>query len=536
MLVDVAVFIIAIILFLYYRRTRTWNKYKLRGIKQAEPTWPLGSQHAWSLLLGDLSQSEQYRAFLGTDLEEEKIFGIYGHPDAGDALIVNDLEIAKGMLVKDFDHFVDRTDLGVKFDPNNEGDMIFSHSFIFEKGDDWKRDRSLMTPAFTTGKLKQMFKILAKCGDQLETYVDKMSKSNEEINAKDLFSKFALDGIATAGFGIETNSFKDPNNIFRLQVMELMRDPKAKLGSNFEVAKVVVASIFPLIKYVLKVENIPLIPALFLKNILVKTKEQRESSNKRRNDIIDCILDQMNKNVEKEEVTYEDQFDEDAAFDTTSLGDDARQIDKERTIISSAFILFIAALDTTSSTLTFIIHFLMKYPDIQDNARREIMEVIGENEKPTFEHIQDLKYLDKLILETLRHVHPFGQILERVCTKDYQIPNTDYIVRKGEVVSFTFLYERMKTMKTSFYNACEFDPENFDASNNPNQFSFLGFGQGPRNCIGKRYAIISIKVALVGLLKKFHVVKTDNTKEDLKLFKFAAGCHVPFKAVPIDQD
>ena len=282
--------------------------------------------------------------------------------------------------------------------------------------------------------------------------------------------------------------------------------------------------------------QIPSIPALFLKNILVKTKEQRESSNKRRNDIIDCILDQMNKNIEKEEVTCEDQFDEDAAFDTTSLGDDARQIDKERTIISSAFILFIAALDTTSSTLTFIIHFLIKYPDIQDNARREIMEVIGENEKPTFDHIQDLKYLDKIILETLRHVHSFGHILERVCTKDYQIPNTDYIVRKGEVVNFSFLYERMKTMKTSFYNAGEFDPENFDASNNPNQFSFLGFGQGPRNCIGKRYAIISIKVALVGLLKKFHVVKTDNTKEDLKLFKFSAGCHVPFKAVPIDQD
>jgi len=536
MLVDVAVFIIAIILFLYYRGTRTWNKYKLRGIKQAEPTWPLGSKQSWSFLLGGLSQSERYRAFLGSDLEEEKIFGIYGHPDGGDALIVNDLEIAKRMLVKDFDHFVDRTNFGFKFDPNNEGDMIFSHSFMFEKGDDWKRDRSLLTPIFSTGKLKQMFKILAKCGDQLETYVGKMSKSNEEIDAKDLFSKFALDGIATAGFGIETNSFKEPNNIFRLQVMELMRDPKAKSGSNFEVAKIVLASVFPLIKFILKVENIPQIPAIFLKNILVKTKEQRESSNTRRNDIIDCILDQMNKNVEKEEVTYEDQFDEDAAFDTTLLGDDAKQIDKERTLISSAFILFGAALDTTSSTLTFIIHFLVKYPDIQLNARNEIMEVIGESEKPTFEHMQDLKYLDKIIFETLRHVHPFGQILERVCTKDYQIPNTNYIIRKGEVVNFTFLYERMKTMKTSFYNAGEFDPENFDASNNPNQFSFLGFGQGPRNCIGKRFAIISIKVALVGILRKFHVVKTENTKEDLQLFKVSAGSYVPFKAVPIAQD
>ena len=94
----------------------------------------------------------------------------------------------------------------------------------------------------------------------------------------------------------------------------------------------------------------------------------------------------------------------------------------------------------------------------------------------------------------------------------------------------------MKTTKTSFYNAGEFDPENFDASNNPNQFSFLGFGQGPRNCIGKRYALISIKVALVGILRKFHAVKTENTKENLQLFKFSAGCYVPFRAVPIDHD
>ena len=79
----------------------------------------------------------------------------------------------------------------------------------------------------------------------------------------DLFGKFALDGIATAGFGIETNSFKEPNNVFLLQVMEMMRDPKAKSGSTFEIAKIFNASMFPLIKYVFKLENIPLIPTLF---------------------------------------------------------------------------------------------------------------------------------------------------------------------------------------------------------------------------------------------------------------------------------
>ena len=122
---------------------------------------------------------------------------------------------------------------------------------------------------------------------------------------------------------------------------------------------------------------------------------------------------------------------------------------------------------------------MLKYPHFQDKIRDEINEVIGD-EKITFEHIQSLKYLDKFLSETLRHSHPFGNILERECTKDYLIPGTDYAVRKGEVVNFSVLFERMKLENDSFANSTEFDPENFDPSNKPDSFSFLGFGQGPR--------------------------------------------------------
>ncbi len=38
----------------------------------------------------------------------------------------------------------------------------------------------------------------------------------------------------------------------------------------------------------------------------------------------------------------------------------------------------------------------------------------------------------------------------------------------------------------NFYNAKEFDPDNFNPDNNPNKFAFAAFGQGPRNCVGMR--------------------------------------------------
>ena len=47
--------------------------------------------------------------------------------------------------------------------------------------------------------------------------------TSEILDAKDMFGKFTLDAIATSSFGIESNSYKDPNNIFRRNALELVR-------------------------------------------------------------------------------------------------------------------------------------------------------------------------------------------------------------------------------------------------------------------------------------------------------------------------
>jgi len=536
MLVDILLFFFAVLTFLYYRGTRNYKKYKLRGIAQAEPIWPFGSKNNWSMLFSkDVGGSNQYSVYNDTELAKEKMFGIYGHPDKGDALIINDMDLAKRMLVKDFDHFVDRTSFGLKLDENDEVDMIFGHSFMMQKGDAWKTSRSLMTPVFTTGKLKLMYKLLDKCGSQLEEFVMECSKENVEIDAKDIFGKFALDGIATSAFGIESNSFEDPNNMFRKMVGEIMRYPDSEAGTNYEIVKLILKGIVPMIEYVVSVPNFSQKGMRFLEGVLKKTIKLRETAKTRRNDIIDLVIDQLeNQKAEENIAEFESEFEKDAALDVSDMKENDFKFEKEKHLVANAFLLFVAALDTTSSTLTFMVHFFLKYPEVQEKAREEILETIGSSEKVTFDHIQNMKYLDNVIYETLRHFHPFPNIIERECTKDYNIPDTKYVVKKGEIVNFTFLYERMRKENDKFYNSAEFDPDNFDASNNPDNFSFLGFGQGPRNCIGKRYAMISIKIALVSILRSFRLVKSSNTKENLVLYKFVAGADVPFKAIPLD--
>ena len=57
---------------------------------------------------------------------------------------------------------MDRTAFGLKFDKKVEADKIFHQMFMFAKGDEWKSGRSMMSPVFTTGKLKMMFPLLER--------------------------------------------------------------------------------------------------------------------------------------------------------------------------------------------------------------------------------------------------------------------------------------------------------------------------------------------------------------------------------------
>jgi cytochrome P450 len=74
--------------------------------------------------------------------------------------------------------------------------------------------------------------------------------------------------------------------------------------------------------------------------------------------------------------------------------------------------------------------------------------------------------------------------------KDYKIPHTDFIVNKGQglVIPILGLHKDEKYWP----EPDKFIPERFSAGNksNINQYAFLPFGQGPRNCIGNSSVII----------------------------------------------
>ena len=90
-------------------------------------------------------------------------------------------------------------------------------------GEEWKKMRNMSTPVFTSGKLRLMVPHISRCGANLEEMLGEAARVGDVLDAKELFGKFALDAIASSSFGIESNSFKDPESLFRINAMKLTR-------------------------------------------------------------------------------------------------------------------------------------------------------------------------------------------------------------------------------------------------------------------------------------------------------------------------
>lgn len=84
------------------------------------------------------------------------------------------------------------------------------------------------------------------------------------------------------------------------------------------------------------------------------------------------------------------------------------------------FLFFAGGFETTASAIAMSIHEMAINPDVEDKLYQEIKNFNEKNEL-TFENINDLKYLDCVVNETLRKWSP-AILMDRICTKTYELP------------------------------------------------------------------------------------------------------------------
>ncbi|XP_011705214.1 PREDICTED: cytochrome P450 6l1-like, partial [Wasmannia auropunctata] len=142
---------------------------------------------------------------------------------------------------------------------------------------------------------------------------------------------------------------------------------------------------------------------------------------------------------------------------------------------AQSFIFFVAGFETSATTATFSLYELAQHQDIQDKVRKEINEILAKHGGLTYDAVNEMTYLHKVVNETLRKYPPVP-ILNRICTKEINLPTTDIHLPKGTLITIPVL--GLHRDPSIYPDPDKFDPERFNADKvaERHPYAYLPFG------------------------------------------------------------
>ncbi|XP_053683144.1 cytochrome P450 6a2-like [Sabethes cyaneus] len=447
--------VLLLCVFYVKRKYAYWADRKVPYIR---PRFPYGNfAETDQKALADIS-AEYYERMRATG---SRFFGLFFFLQP--LLTITDLDLIKTILIKDFNYLPDR---GVYH--NARDDPLSAHLFAIE-GNYWRSLRTRLTPTFTSGKMKMMFPTLQAVGDSFAEFLTEAVGTGTELEVKDVVVRFTADIIGSCAFGIDCNSFKQPNSKFRKFGQQVFDRPRHRTFMRLFLR------LFPETGRTLRIKSLRDEPSEFFYNIVKDTVSHREKTGIERKDFMSLLIE-LRKNDEMNLTLNE--------------------------IAAQAFIFFGAGFETSSSNQTYCLYELAQNQEYQEKARNCVLEAVKKHGGLTYEAACDMPYLDQCINETLR-LYPSLPVLERKAFKDYQIPDSNIVIPKGMKVHIpAFAIHRDERY---YPNPNLFDPDRFlpEVVANRHSCAFLPFGDGPRICIGMRFGMMQSRVGLATILSRF---------------------------------
>lgn len=192
------------------------------------------------------------------------------------------------------------------------------------------------------------------------------------------------------------------------------------------------------------------------------------------------------------------------ATDTDALGllisardDEGNSLSLEE-LKDQVLLLLFAGHETLTSAIASFCLLLAQHPDVMAKARAE-QQQFSPAEPYTLEQLKQMTYLEQILREVLRLVPPVGggfrQVIKDCELGGYHIPS-----------GWSLLYEiNLTHQDLEFYPEPDrFDPDRFnqERSSNAKPFSYVPFGGGLRECLGKEFARLEMKLFAAKLLRE----------------------------------
>ncbi|XP_047994785.1 probable cytochrome P450 6a13 [Leguminivora glycinivorella] len=319
---------------------------------------------------------------------------------------------------------------------------------------------------------------MAAVGDEMAKYVArKCDGGAKALDVKDISTKFTADILGNAICGVVNNSFEDPDSLFVRITREVCFATTVK--DNLKDA---LQTAWPRLSWLFQMRFSSPTSEEQLLYLTRKMIEERTATGDKRNDLYQVAVSMRENDPEK---VFTDHY-----------------------ISSLVYTIMLDQYETGSNAVVNTLFALAWHPEVQDRLRKEIFDFKSQAKgEYSLEDIENLKYLEKVLSETLRMCCPVP-VISRECTNDciITLPTGKPLkISKGTQV---IVPNQAIHMDSTYYPDPEkFDPERFteeEIAKRP-KYTYLPFGEGPKRCLAPRLGALQVKVAIISLLDRFKI-------------------------------
>lgn len=523
----------------YYYFRSIYKYWERKGIKGPRP----------SLLVGNIKSLLVHNR---AKVEEEwvkkfgKIYGIYY--GTVPRLVVADVEVLQQICIKDFDIFTDHM--------VSEFFNKYQKSFIlFLKGDHWKKVRALMSPTFTSGKIRRMFRFLDACANDLIDCAKEQLIDGDHVilNTKDYYNLYTMDAIATCCYGLKLQREGTGNLKTMANRNEFVRIAMSLF--KFNLPRLIAVATVP--KAILRFFNFEVAPENNFKPLLsivdrLIENRRKLSKDKKFDDYLQLLLDaKLDDQLELGDLDEEENHH--AGLTQESLVEDQRKLieqvqlraDKnspigtqraqvklsDLEIITGASFLLLVGLETTGNLLSNCTYILAFHQDVQEKLYQElrkIAEFLPDDKTHysfNYDTLTSCRYLDAVLSESLRIMTP-ALTGDRIASEDYYIAKYNLTIPKGMIINLP--WHAVMNDPDYWPEPEKFDPERFMPENKHKIIpgTYCPFGLGPRHCIGMRFSLTEAKLSLAKIMMNFRFEPAPGTQypPESKLLSGVLNC------------
>lgn len=399
----------------------------------------------------------------------------------------------------------------------------FGNGLLISSGQLWRRHRKMIAPTFHQNVLKSFIGTFYENSLNVVKRLEKELTSNE-FDCHDYMSETTVDILLETAMGTKRSAQNNQGLDYALAVMKMCDiihkrtynifyrwDKFYNLTSLRNYETKLLNIIQGLTKRVIQIKNenydkmykdgavpSPTLQEIIEHDLVGNNGIKRTTINNQNYQGLRDDLDDIDENDvgEKRRLAFLDLMVETAKSGANLTDDEIK--DEVNTIMFEGH-------DTTAAGSSFVLCLLGIHHDIQDRVYKEIFDIFGDSDRPcTFNDTLELKYLERVILETLR-LYPPVPIIARQINEDVKLASENVIMPKGStVVIGTFKIHRRADI---FPNPEKFDPDNFlpERTQNRHYYSFIPFSAGPRSCVGRKYAMLKLKVLLSTILRNYKI-------------------------------